>query len=73
MACSATIFGTVRKPMWALFFAKLPLGQRPADCSLTSEMGQLRTLATYRCHVCFQGYSGRKRRESGHAGCNVSC
>jgi hypothetical protein len=32
-----------------------------------SELGQVRTLATYRCHVCFQGQSGRNRRESGHS------
>ena len=48
---------------------------RPRDslttCTVMSGLGQLRTLATYRCHVCFQGYSGRNRHDNGHRLVNV--
>ncbi len=60
--CAAAIASNDRFP-----FRKLPLREAPVKGyfwpkaavalkpSRMSELGQLRTLATYRCHVCFQG------------------
>ncbi len=38
-----------------------------------SPVGQLRTLATYPCHVRSWGISRRKQRETGHRPANVAC
>ncbi len=56
-----------RRPNGRFLIRKRPLREAPANGrfwpkaavalkpSRMSELGQLRTLATYRCHVCFQG------------------
>ena len=40
-------------PAKGRFWPKAAVALKP---SRMSELGQLRTLAAYRCHVCFQGY-----------------
>ncbi len=43
-----------------------PISAVPIQSSPMSELGQLRTLATYRCHVCCWGLSGHNQAKSGH-------